>query len=133
MIVLPYQKNNLKKNHLWVAVAICFVLLSSCGDTTNNKLIIGNWQGTEWLVNGAPSTNNAAGTSFSFNEKGAYSFNYLGNIEKGTYKVENDMLFTTPENQQEIMVNITTLTKDSLVFSMNRGGQPETLILVKKK
>ncbi|MGG9971965.1 lipocalin family protein [Ferruginibacter sp. SUN002] len=113
-------------------VSVLFILIS-CGDTTNNKLIIGSWQGAEWLVNGQPSDNNAKATSFTFNEKGDYTFNYGGVIEKGTYKVENAMLFTTPEKQQEIMVNITKLTNDSLVFDMNRGGQPETLTLLRKK
>jgi hypothetical protein len=31
---------------------ICF---SSCGNKENNKMIIGNWTGKEWLVNGSPS------------------------------------------------------------------------------
>jgi hypothetical protein len=107
--------------------------VTSCGDTTNNKLIIGSWQASQWLVNGQPSDNNVQGTSFTFNDKGEYNFNYGGSVEKGTYKVENNMLFTTAEKQQEIMVNITKLTPDSLVFDMNRGGQPETIILLKKK
>ena len=42
------------------------------------------------------------------------------------------MLFTTALKQNEIMVKIMKLTKDSLVFDMNRGGQPETLTLLKK-
>lgn len=94
-------------------------------------MIIGNWQGTEWLVNGLP-IEDGANTSFSFTEKGDYTFTNSGNVEKGTYKVENDMLFTTPANEQEIMVKITRLTKDSLVFYMNRSGRPESLTLIKK-
>ena len=42
------------------------------------------------------------------------------------------MLFTKPEGQAEIMVKISKLTNDSLVFDMNRGGTVEVLTLLKK-
>jgi Lipocalin-like domain len=108
-------------------------LLTSCTENKNASLIIGKWQATQWLVAGKASTNNVAATSFTFDDKAAYTFNYDGTIEKGTYKVDNNSLYTTAEKQQEIMVNITKLTTDSLTFEMNRGGQAETLILVKAK
>ena len=119
-------------NTLLVIITFFLLLFSACGSSENNKLIIGNWSGTAWLVNGLPSELNAPGTHFTFNEKGEYTFVYNDTKEKGTYKVENDMLFTTASGQQEIMVKITRITKDSLVFDMSRGGQPETLILLRK-
>ena len=109
--------------------AITLLLFTSCANTENNKKIIGNWAGTEWLVNNAPSTMDAAKASFNFDEKGNYIFDYAGTKEEGSYKVENDMLFTKPTGQQEIMVKIFKLTTDSLVFDMNRGGQAERLTL----
>ena len=123
----------MKKNLLYVLIALNISMLTSCTNNQNNSLIIGKWQGAEWLVNGKPSAHNAKATIFTFNQKNEYSFDYAGTIEKGTYKVENTMLFTTAENKQEIMVNITTLTSDSLVFNMNSGGEQETLILLRKK
>ncbi len=113
-------------------VAAMLIALSSCGNTENNKLIIGNWQATEWLVNGQPSNLKVETTSFRFNDKSEYTFEYAGTKETGSYKVENDMLFTTPKGQQEMMVRISKVTTDSLVFDMNRSGQPEILTLVKK-
>jgi hypothetical protein len=114
--------------------AIVFLLfISSCSNDENNKLIIGNWSGSEWLVNGMPSDRNVIETHFMFDDKGNYTFTYSGTEEKGTYKVENKMLFTKPANQQEIMVKITKLTKDSLVFDMNRGGASEVLTLLRNK
>ena len=94
-------------------------------------MIIGNWRATEWLINGNPSANNVADTKFSFSDKETYTYTNSGLTEKGTYKVENDMLFTTPEHQAEIMVKIMKLTKDSLVFDMNRSGQVETMTLLR--
>jgi len=87
----------------------------------------------EWLVEGKVSGLNAAQTSFSFDSTGRYIFDYNGNIESGTYKVENDMLFTTPDKQREIMVKIARLTTDTLIFEMNRSGKPELLSLLRKK
>ena len=108
---------------------IAIILFTSCANTENNKKIVGKWAGTEWLVNNAPATMDATKAAFNFDDKGNYSFNYAGTKEEGTYKVENDMLFTKPANQQEIMVKIFKLTTDSLVFDMNRSGQAERLTL----
>ncbi len=112
---------------------VALFYFSSCSNTENNKLIIGNWSGKEWLINGSPSNRNVAETHFIFDDKGNYSYSYSGTEEKGTYKVENNMLFTKPGDQQEIMVKIAKLTADSLIFDMNRGGQTELLTLTRDK
>ena len=67
---------------------------------------------------------------FSF-ENGSYS--YINNTinEMGTYKVENDMLFTKPSKENEMMVKIVKITKDSLILGMNRAGELELLSLAK--
>lgn len=115
------------------ATFLLTILFTSCTENKNASLIIGKWQATQWLAGGKPTTNNAAATSFTFDDKANYTFNYDGTLEKGTYKIDNKSLFTTAEKQQEIMVNITKLTTDSLTFEMNRGGQAETLYLIKQK
>jgi hypothetical protein len=112
---------------------IVALLFSSCIESVNNKLIIGNWKAVEWLENGTPNSTKSENTSFVFDEKEHYSFSHSGTTKNGTYKVENNLLFTTEEGMQEIMVNITKLTADSLVFDMNNGGIPEQLILIKEK
>ena len=117
------------KTFMVFAGLICF---SSCGNKENNKMIIGNWSGQEWLVNGSPSNRNVRETHFTFDDKGNYSYTYSGTKENGTYKVENDMLFTKPGDQQEIMVKIKKLSDDTLIFDMNRSGQTELLTLVRK-
>jgi hypothetical protein len=115
-----------------IITAIALIsIFASCGNTKNNKLIIGKWIGAEWLVNGSPSDRNPRETHFTFDDQGNYTFTYGGVLEKGTYVVENEMLFTKPADHQEIMVRISKLSKDSLIFDMNRSGQPETLVLIK--
>jgi len=115
-------------------IAMLFILLavfSSCIESVNNKLILGNWKAVSWTENGTPNVAKAENTSFVFDEKNHYTFTHGGTTKNGTYKVENNLLFTTEEGMQEIMVNITKLTADSLIFDMNNGGTPEQLTLIK--
>lgn len=112
-------------------ISIAF-LPGSCSESKNNKMINGHWAGAAWLINGQPSNRDIEHTAFKFDSTGHYSFVYADTKEEGTYKVENDMLFTTPAGQTEIMVKIKKLTNDSLVFDMNRGGQAEELTLIRK-
>ncbi len=107
--------------------------MAGCSNNENAKLIQGNWMGAEWLVNGEASNREINSTKFSFDHGGQYSFEYNGSKEVGTYKVENDMLFTTPSGQREMMVKIAKITADTLVFDMNRGGIPEVLTLLRSK
>ena len=118
-------------NSKWILIVLAFII-SSCDNSENNKMIVGNWTGAEWLVEDGASNRNAQDTHFSFDDKGKYTYEYAGRKEEGTYKIENDMLFTKPTGELEIMVKIKKLTKDSLVFDMSRGGTPESLILLRK-
>jgi hypothetical protein len=117
---------------LFVIASFCFSLVA-CEESENEKLIVGSWSGIEWLVDGKPSGKNAIATRFDFDSTGKYTYDYAGNIEKGTYKVEKDNLFTKPEGGLEMMVKIATITNDSLVFDMSRGGRPEKLTLLRNK
>ena len=113
----------------------CILVLSSCSNPeseNNKKMILGNWSGAEWLIDGKPADRNVQATSFSFDDKGRYHFDYPGTKEQGTYKIENDLLYTTAEKKLEIMVKIKKLTRDSLVFDMNNNGQAEMLTLLRK-
>lgn len=121
----------MKKLRFSITVLL-FAFLLSCNNTENNKMIVGQWSGVEWVVQGNPAGHDARNTHFSFDDKGNYSFEYSGTKQTGTYKVENDMLFTKPANENEIMVKINKLTKDTLIFDMNRGGQAEILTLIKE-
>jgi uncharacterized lipoprotein NlpE involved in copper resistance len=112
--------------------AFTVLLLASCADNKNNKIIIGRWHGVQWVADGKPLNRNIETTYFTFTDKGTYTFENNGTVEAGTYKVEIDNLFTTAKDKQEIMVKIVKLANDSLVFDMNNGGQAETLTLVKK-
>ena len=115
------------------ALSIVVFMFSSCIDSVNNKLIVGKWNAVSWTENGTPNVAKSENTSFVFDEKQHYSFTHDGTTKSGTYKVENNLLFTTEKGMQEIMVNIAILNKDSLVFDMNNAGVAEKLTLIRSK
>jgi hypothetical protein len=117
---------------LLILYAILAFFTIACKKEADKKLIIGHWTGTEWLVEGQPSTHTPEAAVFTFDDTGHYTFTYNDNIEKGDYYVNNDQLFTTPEGGIKMMVKIPKLTRDTLIFDMNRGGQAERLKLVRK-
>lgn len=114
-----------------IVLFVCLIV-ASCVNSEKKALLVGDWKGVEWLVNGTPSEYDASKVSFHFDKDGIYSSDFGGDKENGSYILRDDKLFTTPDGQLEIMVLISKLTKDSLVFDMNRSGQSETLTLIKK-
>ncbi|RYZ00403.1 MAG: hypothetical protein EOO11_01620 [Chitinophagaceae bacterium] len=112
--------------------ALAGLLLFSCETAQNAGALVGSWQGAEWLVDGAPDAARARATAFTFKSDGNYTYTYAGTMETGLWKIQDDKLYTTPAGQQEMMVKIARVTKDSLVFDMNRSGRPETLTLVRQ-
>ena len=125
----------MKRTNLLYKIIPFILLLISCNnaETENNqKMIIGNWSVSEWLIEGKASNRVSTNPAFSFDDKGNYHFDYAATKEQGTYKIENDMLYTTAAKKLEIMVKITKLTKDSLVIDMNNNGQAEVLTMLRK-
>jgi len=120
-------------NYLKSSGLVCLVMiLFSCLDTKDKQLLVGEWNGAEWLVNGSPAGYDPGNASFTFGDDGKYSFTYSGNTESGKYFLSNNELFTTPEGGIKMMVKVAKLTQDTLIMDMNRGGQPERLTLLRK-
>lgn len=119
-------------NCILFAILFAYITLG-CGTKANNNenLLSGNWQAVGWTDANNKALEQTSSVKFTF---GGGKYNYQNNEinEKGTYKVENDMLFTTAEGENEMMVKIIKITKDSLILGMNRAGQIEFLSLVKK-
>ena len=120
----------------YLSIIFLLTLLSlsaiSCIDSEDKKLIIGQWTGTSWTVNDRPSNYNPAEATFTFHDDGTYSFDYGATKEAGKYFISNKELFTTPEGGLKMMVRVPRLTQDTMVFDMNRGGQAESLTLIRK-
>ena len=108
------------------------ISMVACQPSKNKNLIVGNWQAVNWTAAGQAVDRNVASTSFTFDAKANYTFSNNGNTEKGTYKIEEDALYTTAEKQEEIKVQLHFITNDTLAIDMNRGGTAEVVTLVRK-
>lgn len=99
----------------------------------NTELLLGKWIGSTWNIAGKPSDFDASQVSFEFNADGTYSAGFGGQAEKGVFHLKDNKLYTTASgNKIEKMVALPKLTKDTIIMDMNRQGQAETLVLIKK-
>ena len=121
----------MKINSLIFALALMTIL--ACQKVNyKNPALLGNWQGTEWLIMDKPSNIDATQVGFEFNEDGTYTAKFTDQNQSGTWRTEKDKLYTTETGKQEILVKLLKYDGVALDFEMNRGGQKEVLKMVKK-
>ncbi len=119
------------KKGILFALTISF-LFANCKQDDKKPLLIGDWQGVSWKVNGKESGRAYETVKFNFKMDDTYSTSFDGQSEKGSFRLSGDKLYTTGENKIEKMVKLATLTADTIVMDMNRAGESEALILAKK-
>ncbi|MBX2889566.1 MAG: hypothetical protein KF734_01440 [Saprospiraceae bacterium] len=118
-----------------IKLLILFValVLTACQSTNDkNPALLGQWQGTEWLIFDKPSGMDASKVHFEFKDDGTYSASFGNQNQSGIWRSDKDKLYTTETGKKEIMVKILKADGTSLDFEMNRGGQQETLKMVRK-
>jgi hypothetical protein len=122
----------MKVSQLIYALVTMTLLFTSCIEQVDETQMLGAWQGTDWTIEGHPGDYNATSVFFTFMPDGSYTYQYADMQESGVYDIRNNQLYTTPKGGMEMMVKIQKLLVDTLVFDMNRGGQAETLTLIRK-
>ena len=119
------------RNALLVCIFLCgFMACQKAND--KNPVLFGKWQGEKWLIFDKPSDLDAKKVSFEFKEDGTYSSKFGEQGDSGVWRTEKDKLYTQAEGKKEIMVRLITADGTHLNFEMNRGGQKETLELIKQ-
>ena len=113
------------------SILLLFITFS-CKQDSQTPLLIGQWQGVSWKVNGEASSRDFNSVTFEFRPDNTYSANYGKQREQGNFRLKGDKLYTTAENKIEKMVKLSTLTADTIVMDMNRVGVAEELVLVKR-
>lgn len=124
------MNNNPTFKALLFSLALAFIGCQRAND--KNPSLPGQWQGTEWLIFDQPSDMDASQVIFEFKEDGTYSASFGNQNQSGTWRTEQDKLYTLETGKKEIMVKLLKADGTNLDFEMNRGGQKETLRLVKK-
>jgi hypothetical protein len=121
----------MKMNKLFTLIAL--LTITACQKVNDkNPALLGNWQGTEWLIMDKPSDIDATQVGFEFKEDGSYSAKFGNQNQSGTWRTEKDKLYTTETGKQEILVKLLKYDGAALEFEMNRGGQKEILKMIKK-
>jgi hypothetical protein len=113
-------------------LSLALVLAACQRANDKNPALLGSWQGTEWLIFDKPSGMDATQVQFEFRDDATFTANFGDQKKQGTWRTNGDKLYTTETGMQEIMVKLLKADGTSLDFEMNRGGQKETLKLVKK-
>jgi hypothetical protein len=115
------------------ALFLCCTLMQ-CKTEDQTALLIGDWKAVSWSSGGVETSRDAQGVSFSFSADGRYTAQYASEKEAGNFRLSSDKLYTTADAPQKIekAVRLSKISADTLIMEMNRTGQPEQLILVKK-
>ena len=110
------------------------MLIISCSpNTEQEKRILGQWEGADWLIEGKSAIDDPTLVQFEFVEGNVYKAQFGSQEEVGTFRMADTKLYTTAKGQLEKMTNFTKITQDTLIMDMNRGGREETLILIRKQ
>jgi len=117
----------------FLAISISFILLFvSCkNEIFNAQNLLGSWEVKEWKIE---STGKLVPNKMdmTFGSDTNYSIDYGPKTEKGKYWIDGEYLHTVATEQAEKKVKIIRLGTDTMNIKMNRGGQMENVILVKK-
>ncbi len=116
-------------------LSILFITLAglSCNAIESTpEAIYGHWETKKWIIDktGAPIRGKM---DFLFERDGHYTVDYGSQLERGTFSVQGERLYTTEDGQARKYVKIAKLTADSLIIGMNRAGRLETVVLTKQK
>jgi len=123
------------RNSILYLVFVALFSLTACNSHDERlPLLYGDWQGVSWTRNGAPASSDPAQVKFSFKEDFSYTASLGKQKEAGDFVFRDSKLYTTATGDRKVekVVAIIKLEGDSLVFDMNRQGDPEKLVLLRK-
>jgi hypothetical protein len=116
-----------------IPILFALFLSTACQpDLSANKTIAGEWEGINWVIQGEPNSLSPGQVKFTFTLPDTYTATNSGKTEKGVYRLDDDILYTTAEGLLQIKVRLERPDPDTLIMHMNRSGVEEVLTLVKR-
>ena len=89
--------------------------LTACQKANDkNPLLIGKWEGTEWLIMGKPGGMDASQVYFEFKDDGTYAAGFGNQQQSGVWRTEKEKLYTRETGKEEILVKIMRLDAAAL-------------------
>jgi len=123
----------MRPSNIFLLLSICLVfLLTACkNEKFDSTKILGAWKVNTWKIEktGKLVPNKM---DMDFGNDGLYSIDYGPKEESGKYWIAGEFLHTVETNKSEKTVKIIKLQSDTMEIQMNRGGQLEQVILVKR-
>lgn len=116
-----------------VIVILSVLLVLACNDSKYTEDIVGEWECVSWIESSTAKDKCNNNAYFSFKEDMTYTSKVGAQDTQGTYKIADGIIYSKPDGKLEIAVEINTLNKDTLSFTMSRSGQEEILTMIKKQ
>lgn len=104
------------------------MFILSCGSSLDGDLLLGSWKVSDWEIR-ETGQKISRQMDFTFKADKRYEVDYGSQKEVGGYYLMGQSLITMEDGQTEKSVWVQKLTKDSLVFEMNRAGSIEEVVL----
>jgi len=97
-------------------------------------MLYGDWEGVAWTDADGKRVNDPSQVRFSFAEDAGYTADMGQQSEAGNFVFRDAKLYTTATGDRKVekVVAVESLDGDTLVFNMNRSGNPELLVLARQ-
>lgn len=108
-----------------------FEMCANQKDRFDADYILGEWKVEKWTIE---STNKIRTNKMDmhFKSDDSYIIDYGPENEEGRYWISGSYLHTFEKNESEKKVLILKLVSDTLEIQMNRAGEMENVLLLKK-
>jgi len=102
----------------------------ACSSSLDASLLPGTWTTIEWKVlsTGELRSNKM---DFAFTTNDRYAVDYGSALEKGSFYLAGEYLHTKEDGAIEKSVRLRKLTRDTMIFEMNRAGSIEVVTLAR--
>ena len=115
-----------------IFLSIIFLSFNACETSEfNQDHLVGRWKVEKWTIEatGKARTNKM---DMEYKSDGTYSVDYGPENEIGRYWISGSYLHTFEKDASEKTVLIQKLSADTLKIQMNRAGEFENVLLIKK-
>lgn len=114
----------------YLCLLLSFCFLTACGYRSYyEREVVGQWFSQAWLVEGEPTYRNAW---MAFEPDSTYRAVFVQSQEQGRYWIDGYKLYTQAEGEDLIFVKIESIEEDTMRISMNRGGDREEIVFVRR-
>ncbi|NBB88179.1 MAG: hypothetical protein GVX96_00120 [Bacteroidetes bacterium] len=113
------------------ALLLCLLPFFSCADSERYETVKGDWSCISWTSEEWKGNQCDNNVFFRFHRDKTYRSDIGGQIDTGTYWIDNRFIAFDPDEKLKIKVEIIELTSDTLSFYMNNAGIREKMVLTK--